>query len=241
MKEKVIEGKRWTGADWGDQQKEIMIVGQGGIGSWLTLALSRNDHTIYTVDMDTVDQTNVTGGQMFRSTDVGRSKVAAVSEICKLFGCTNKIWPFEAEYHRDLGIMPITMCGLDNMKARRLVFETWKDHPSRTPEEALFIDGRLTLEMYEIFCIQGDRIDQMEEYLEKHLFTDEQAQELDCTTKQSTFAAMGIASMMTATFCNWLTNKKLGMDFRTVPFYQRFHLPIFLNTQSEVEVKEEVV
>lgn len=228
-KAEEIRVTRFSGADWADQLRDIIIVGQGGIGSWLTLNLSRIGHRLTTFDHDMVDQTNVHGGQMFRMQDIGKPKVSAVMEVCREFGCEASIVPVGERYDGTMGCFPIMLNGLDNMAARRITFEAWVEHIKElNPEElknSIYIDGRLTMEMFEVFAIQGTNMYQIEEYLEQHLFSDEEAMLLDCTTKQSTFGAMGIASFMTATLCNFLTNCKLDMDFREIPFYQRVYFP----------------
>lgn len=227
---------RWSGAPWADQQREITIIGIGGVGSWLSVSLSRIGHSLILVDMDMVDETNVSGGQAYRTSDIGQSKVDAIMKNCLDFGAIRSIMPVESPYIEEL-ISPITICGLDNMATRKQAFEDWVKMVNTITdkeemreeylgvEDFLFIDGRLSMEMMEIFCIQGNNPSQIEEYRKNHLFSDEEAEELGCTVKQSTFAAMGIASLITATLCNWLTNNKMKENIRECPFYQRMYLP----------------
>lgn len=228
MEEKVVvPATRFSGADWASELRDIVLVGTGGIGSWLALNLSRIGHSLNLFDMDMVDETNVTGGQMFRKTDIGKPKVGAVMQTCRDFGCTNRILTIVDRYAKNYGVLPITITGLDNMAARKTVFEAWKESISQEPglqAGALLLDGRLTTEMFEVLAVQW-KPEQLEEYEKDYLFSDDEAEILDCTNKQSTFSAMGIASLMTATLCNFLTNRKLGMDFREVPFYQRIYYP----------------
>ena len=232
---KLIQGKRWSGFDWADQQKEIMMIGAGGIGSWTCLSLSRIMHEIYIIDGDNVDETNVQGGQMYRQSDIGKSKVSAVAEICNQFGCVNNLTPIKEMYSLDFGMMDICITGLDNMKARKEIFLEWENHTlAKDPaeyEDCLFIDGRMAGELCEVFVVQGDHPEQIEEY-KNWLFDDNEIEELDCTMKQTTFVAMGIATFITATFCNWLANKKMGAEFKEVPFHQRFFGP-FLDYKTE--------
>lgn len=229
-------GKRWSGFDWASEKKDIMIVGVGGIGSWLSLSLARIDHGLVLIDPDVVDETNVTGGQLYKSKQIGLPKVIATHEVCRDFGCTAIIDTFNEPFSEEIGALPITICGLDNMSARKQVFECWeKQWSPNGKKDNLFIDGRLTGEMYEVFCIQGDNPEQIEKYKSEHLFSDEEAQVLDCTTKQSTFGAMGIASLMTGLLCNWLTNRKMDMDFREIPFYSRVYYPLMDYKKEEVE------
>lgn len=227
----VKEGKRWSGADWADQQSDILLIGAGGIGSWTALALSRIEHRLTIIDPDMVDTTNVEGGQMYRVGDVGEHKVNAVLAICREFGCNNRLTVVADRFTPEKGTFPITIMGVDNMVARRDGFETWSTTFGDN-KEALFIDGRLLMETCEVFTIKGGDLGAIKEYKEKWLFKDSEVEDLDCTNKQSTFAAMTIAGMITGTLCNFLTNKKLQIDFREVPFHQRMYFPI-LNYKTE--------
>lgn len=243
VREAIKEGKRWSGADWSDMQQEIMVVGQGGIGSWLSLCLASIEHTLYLIDMDRVDETNVQGGQMYRTGDIGMYKSEAVHSICREFGVTSRLNSCPFEFTEQIGSMPITVTGLDNMKARKLVFKTWIKNlnSSEDKEKFLLIDGRLNLEDYEIICIQGNKPEQIAKYEREYLFDDDEVADVDCTAKQTRYTAMGIASFMTAILCNWLTNKKLDAQARDVPFHTRIYYPAMLLNVNEVKIKEELV
>lgn len=228
---KVKVGKRWSGSEWADLTKDVLLIGTGGIGSWLTMSLSRIEHRLTIVDNDTVDQTNVTGGQLFKKSDINKKKVNAIQNVCQDMGCTNEITPIDELYTKEMGSNPITITGLDNMKARKEVFEAWYADNKGNPD-AILLDGRLSLETVEILAIRGDNEEQIKQYQENYLFSDEEASILDCTAKQTTFGAMNIASLMTATLCNFLTNRKLGVEIREVPFYLRMYLPLLEVTKT---------
>src|SRR5690349_6537089 len=115
----MAKSTRFSGAEWGDQLIPIHIVGVGGIGSWLTLNLSRIGHELYITDPDRVDETNVSGGQMYRAQDIGRPKVGAVEAICREFGCTNEILASISAFDPKGGTAAVTITGLDNMLTRR--------------------------------------------------------------------------------------------------------------------------
>lgn len=238
------QGTRFSGAEWADQLFPITVVGVGGIGSWLTLSLSRIGHELYIIDPDYVDSTNVTGGQMYRSKDVNLPKVTAVEQICREFGCINEITSDVGLFNPSINTTDVIIAGVDNMVARKEIFEAWlRTVNSMTHETGgknlecnthLFIDGRLNMEMFEVFCVQCNNEEQIREYQEKHLFSDEETLQEDCTAKQTTFAAMGIAGILTAVLSNWATNNKLGYEVREVPFYQRYHLPTLELKKEEV-------
>ncbi len=229
------EGTRFSGADWADQKKMVYVIGAGGIGSWLCLNLSRIGHDVIVYDGDTVDATNVNGGQMYRTSDVGLNKAEAIHEVCRLFGASSDIISianmFDANEESATRIM---ISCVDNMQARKDIFTLWKSIYSEDAE-AIFIDGRLLMESMEVFCVRGTDVEAIKKYEEEHLFSDDEVAQLDCTTKQSTFSAMTIAGIMTACLCNHLTNIKLEMVFREVPFYQRLHFPIFEYKTVSVE------
>lgn len=222
----INNGKRWGGFDWATEQREMLLIGAGGINSWTALNLARIGHSLVICDDDFVDETNVLGGQFFKSKQIGTRKVWAVLENCREFGCTNGIDCVEEKYSfEDIGVYDIFVMGVDNMTTRKQCFEVWKNHVNSKEEgkeKCLFIDGRLSGELDEVFAIQGDKVEQFEEY-EKWLFDDSEIPEIDCTLKQTTFVAMNIASLITATLCNFLTNLKLGMEIREVPFHQKFY------------------
>ena len=222
---------RFSGADWADELREITLIGAGGIGSWLALNLSRIGHSLTIWDGDNVDTTNVHGGQMYQTNQIGKSKVAACYDNCRAFGTVAPIDAIAAMFTEEDGVDSICMTGLDNMTARKIAFRAWRDTVAggedQNRKHALFMDGRLLMEFMEILTIPGDREDLMDEYEREFLFSDSEVEDLDCTTKQSTFSAMTISGLMTATLCNFLTNRALGFEVRDVPFHQKFFLPIF--------------
>lgn len=238
------EGKRWGAADWADQQKYITLIGCGGIGSWTALSLARIGHKLTLFDGDSVDVTNVEGGQMFKRSQVGQNKAIAMVDICREFGTTSSMDPIDEDFDpEEFAVENITICAVDNMAARKAAFSTWrKNNLGEAGYPSIFIDGRLLLENMEIFAIKGDDKKAMKRYEKDHLFSDEEVAALDCTSKQTTFSAMIIAGMITATLCNFLTNEKLEMEMREVPFYQRMFLPIFdYRNQVPEPVLEEAV
>lgn len=169
---------------------------------------------------------------MFKRIQLGIPKCNAVTQVCREFGCDNVIDPIISKFTSRTGCVNIMLTGLDNMASRRETFEEWRKHISRLSveqrKECLFVDGRLTIEMWEIFAIKGNDEKAMNIFEENHLFSDEESIPLECSTKQSTFAAMSIAGSMTSTLCNFLTNVKLNDEVRTVPFHQRMYFPINL-------------
>lgn len=56
--------------------QDIILVGQGGIGSWCSLLLARGGHNLYLYDNDTYDESNA-AGQFMKLKDIGVNKAVA--------------------------------------------------------------------------------------------------------------------------------------------------------------------
>lgn len=244
-KNNINFGKRFSGAEWADVQKDIMVIGAGGIGSHLIFNLSRIGHHLAIIDPDSVDETNVEGGQLFTRGNIGQFKVDAIKSVCRMFGCTNMIDSMSTYFKKGMATEAITITGLDSMAARKDVYNEWKNSMKYyKPEECLLLDGRLTMELYEIFAIKGTDTASMKKYEEEFLFSDEEANIEDCTTKQTTFGAAAIGAAITSTLCNFITNLKLGFEMRGIDFHERMFFPMKLLTldpSTPMEMKEAIV
>lgn len=225
---------RIKGAIWFEKAagQQILIVGQGGIGSWLTLAVSRTGYClINTVDYDSVEHHNLTG-QLFKESQIGESKVDAVKETVYEFSSNCNISSYNCRYDPSL-LRPVTFGALDNMSTRKYLFETWFKRYAQV-KDAIFIDGRLTAEQLQIFAITGDNIKRAEHYMNNHLFSDDEVEEDRCTFKQSTFMAMTIAGLMTGIYTNHLANRVLEDNAYQVPYLTEFIIPVCM-FEKEVE------
>lgn len=203
----------------------ISLVGIGGIGSHTAFCLARlcpNQLRLY--DPDRVEAINM-AGQLFRHTDIGRHKTEALSGL--IHETTNTLtrcfyYPVtrDSRYHfTDTDIM---VCGLDNMETRKACWEIFKEEPTIK----LFIDGRLSLENLQIFCILKDDIEAYKEYEEKWLFPSSEAIEAPCGAKQTTFTAALIGALITNLVINYATNQALKLEVRPLPFYTSYDASI---------------
>lgn len=132
----------------------------------------------------------------------------------------------------------IMFSAFDNMEARKTMFQSWVEHISvleeddHDLEEAIFIDGRLTAEQLQIFCVTPKDI---EEY-KKHLFDDSEVEDAPCTFKQTSHSAAMIASHMIAFFTNHITNVREGENVRSLPFFWEYFIPLDLLTNGNSTV-----
>jgi len=227
------ETARFSSAEWFaiPQSMNILLAGIGGIGSWLTLLLSRlRPAYIDIYDPDRVELVNL-AGQMYGVEDIGSYKTDAVIKYVRtnanyynLFGHSE---PFSG--HSSANIM---MCGFDNMAARRLFFRAWKSRATVTPMESrerlLFIDGRLTATEFQIFCITGNDDSYMERYEKEFLFSDEVASQEVCSFKQTAYLANMIAGTMTNLFINFCANL-CGSPFKkALPFLTKYNTDMMM-------------
>lgn len=226
--ENTQQYNRFKDAPWfsSDTPENIVIGGQGGIGSWLSLFMSRAGFSIVAYDDDLVEEHNI-GGQLFKKDSAGIAKVTAVNNIVKELSAT-KITTFKEKITQDTPTHHFFFAAFDNMKARKDAFEVWKKSIPISTVTPIFIDGRLEMEQLQIFCVTPDKI---AEY-EQQLFDDSEVEEAYCTLKQTSHSAAMIASHMTAFFTNHITNIYQRQIIREVPFFYEYFIPA--NVTNEV-------
>ena len=238
---------RFKDAPWFPKEETNVIVGgAGGIGSWLTLLLSRAGFYPVVYDFDVLEGHNL-AGQLYTQKDaeIGALKVDALKGLCKHFADTD-ITVMAEKYTKDSMSHNYIFSAFDNMQARKDMFAAWKEYVKEWEEfksladisketnvnlaEPIFIDGRLTAEQMQIFCVTPDLI---AEY-EKHLFDDSEVEDAPCTMKQTSHSAAMIASHMVGFFTNHMTNNAVKDKDRTVPFFWEYFIPInYINENAE--------
>lgn len=220
---------RVKGAEWFpfSYKKDVLVLGQGGIGSWTSLLLGRIGCNLHLFDMDQYEEHNMTG-QVVRSTDIGRNKAEVAKEMVRMFSPDAEVETY-GEYNESSMVSDIVICGFDNMKARKIAFEKWLDYvenQATDKSKCFFQDGRLLAEQLQIFNVCGDDSDSIRRYQVEFLFDDSEVEEVACTFKQTSHSAAMIASMMVGFFTNWLTNTYGEMKYRKVPFFHEYYIPI---------------
>lgn len=213
---------RFKDAPWfntsGDEIN-VLIGGAGGIGSWLSLLLTRAGFIPFVYDFDSYEVHNI-GGQFCRVSDIGRAKVLALEEVIRQF-CDTNITIFGEAYTEDSPTHNYVFSGFDNMKARKVMYEKWRKE-FEGDKTAIFIDGRLSMEQLQIYCVTGDKANEYE----KTLFDDSEVEDEVCTMKQTSHMAAMIAAYMTSFFTNHITNVNTNTQERNVPFYTEYFSPI---------------
>jgi len=200
---------RFSGAKWLlNILPTVTVGGVGGIGSWLAFYLGRIGVPMFIYENDSIDETNM-GGQLYDINSIGQRKDETVLKIVREFSGFSKI-QLSGLFTENNFATPISFSCFDNMEARKLLFDKWKNLPNKE----LFIDGRMLAESFQVYCVTPDRI----EAYEKTLFDDKEVAELMCSYKATSHCGAMISSNMVALFTNYLTNKNLGIDIRELPF-----------------------
>lgn len=215
----VLKGKptsvRFSDIEWFNPGIPVLVGGAGGIGSWLTFFLARQECKIYLHDYDEVDETNL-GGQLYGTNYIGQEKVEAMMSIADTF-CANDEVSNMGKFTEESYANPIMFSAFDNMSSRKLMFEKWKAQEDRE----IFIDGRMLAESAQIFAVRkGD-----EAKYEKELFDDGEVEDVACSMKATSHCGAMTAGYMVSVFNNYITNVKAKMEFREVPFRILFELP----------------
>jgi len=220
---------RFKDAVWAKnpQDVSILIGGVGGIGSWTALLLSRIGYKLNLVDMDMFETHNM-GGQFVSKNQIGIMKVAAVKELCKAFS-DNRFINVASRNIEDLPVKhKIVIAAFDNMAARKILFEKWLEYNKENRNlDALFIDGRLGFEHFQIYCVTPNKTVAYRE----SLFEDNEVEDAVCTLKQTSHMAAMIASNITSFVVNHNTNLSEDNSARTVPFYYEYNSPLHMHEE----------
>ena len=213
---------RFSGAMWFNaiQLSTVVLAGLGGIGSYVLFCLARmKPKQVFLYDDDVVELANLSG-QLYSAPMVGKRKVDAMAELARDFSCYYGVQAVPQKFTKDTPAGDIMICGFDNMQARKDFFEAWVkhlvNHPS--PSKCLFIDGRLNMEEFQVFCMRGNDTYSIEKYHKEYLFEDYQAESLQCSMKQTTYCANMIGSVIVNLFTNFIANQLKPLIDRDIPF-----------------------
>lgn len=230
---------RFSGASWFDeiQKSRVIIAGIGGIGSNVAFQLARMapaNITLY--DEDIVERVNM-AGQLYSTNDIGQRKVDAIASMISAYTLAKQINAVPSKFTDSTEAGDIMICGFDNMAARKTFYNSWKRHvQTLTPDsraKCLFLDGRLSIDTLQIFCIQGDDKVNMDRYETEFLFSDFQAEHTICSMKQTTYLACMIGSLMVNLFTNFIANSLNPVIPYDLPFFTEYDSPNMLfKTQS---------
>lgn len=219
---------RFSGAEWFSeiQKARVIIAGVGGIGSNVAFQLARMAPACITLyDDDVVERVNM-AGQLYSSSDIGKTKVDAIANMVSLYTSARQVYAIASKFTVSTEPGDIMICGFDNMAARKIFYDSWKKHVETKSlgdaAKCLFLDGRLSMDTLQIFCIKGDDEYYMDRYEREFLFPGYQAEQTVCSMKQTTYLACMIGSLMVNLFTNFIANSLNPVIPYDLPFFTEY-------------------
>lgn len=219
---------RFSGAEWFKlmHQQVITLAGLGGIGSNVAYQVARlAPRRIMLWDNDFVEEVNM-AGQMYGYPDLGDYKAKAVRRVLREFTNINTIFVNEERFTVSSPITDIAICGFDNMEARKIFFNNWKERLGcfeSSKKGFLFIDGRLSFDTFQVLCMTGDDSYNIQRYQDEFLFPSSEAMQTICSVKQTTYLACMIASVITNLLVNHVANLTDPVLPYRLPFFTQYN------------------
>jgi len=192
----------------------IVIVGAGGIGSWVTMMLSSlGCRNITVFDHDTVDKENI-GSQTFSWAQVGQLKVDALEEntfrdsTIRIFKFPNKITSYEELLGYIKETPNILISAVDNMEFRNSLAQELFEYtiPQNRPD--WFYDARMSLGTFNIYSFPFKAARRLEYpmpdsepkkfYFKTGVFPQEEGDQEPCGARAIAFTGATIAAKITA-------------------------------------------
>lgn len=235
------QSNRFKSLPWASSEVHVVVGGAGGIGSWLSVFLSRMGAGVTIIDPDVVEAHNL-GGQLYLNEHIGMPKAESVKALCSVLNDGAHLTSYkthiddsreftdeEAEdtelvFAYEFGREAFFSC-FDNITARKQCFYAWLE--ANETDSSIFIDGRMLAEGGFVYAVRRNDEDAITAY-EGTLFESGTATEQPCTAKATSHCGALIAAVMTSVFTNHLTNLALGRDIREVPFKTEVQLPLML-------------
>lgn len=171
-----------------EQKTNIIVVGCGSTGSFITLNLAKlGFNSISVIDFDKVEGHNIPN-QFYRIKDIDKLKVDALKEIVKEFTdieintINQKI---DENYNFDVDLNTLFIFCLDNIETRKTIYEKIKDFPIK------LIDTRLGGEGYQIYSVDLENEEEKKVYEEN---LKGETADAPCGQKSVIYTILSIAS-----------------------------------------------
>lgn len=215
---------RFSQAPWYKPGLICIIGGLGGIGSYLSYYLGRQECELHLFDYDNIESTNL-GGQFFTISDAENMRLK--TDSCKVriqrFSDNTEVYTY-GKYTKDgLSTNYMFSC-FDNLEARKDMFNNWCTFVHNNPNnDCIFIDGRLSAENFDVFFVTKDRIEKYKE----DLYSDIKIEALPCNFKSTSHCGAMCAGIMVSGFNNYISNILFQDNVRDVPFKISTQLAFF--------------
>ena len=172
----------------------IHVIGLGGIGSSLLLPLVKlGVRDVHIWDDDNVEAHNVPAQLLYRTSDVGQSKVSAAASIIDSYGMNVTIHQHERWVTPSTKLEGVVMSGVDKMSSRRMIWEAVKYNP----QVPLYVDGRIGAEKVQVLTVDPVDAESIGSY-EPWLLSDEDVADLPCSARTIIHSPLQVATWMIA-------------------------------------------
>lgn len=177
----------------------IIMIGAGGIGSWVVFQLAKlGVRRITVIDHDIVSNHNLSTTP-YHPKDLKQPKVEALKRVVEStpvqLRTINRKFKGNPEDFKDADIV---ISGVDSMAARALIYKWVKK--VRVP---FFIDGRIGAENWRVYAIQPNKRLDARLY-QRTLMDDKFVAPLPCTGQQVIDVGWTVASMITRAVRQWV-------------------------------------
>jgi molybdopterin/thiamine biosynthesis adenylyltransferase len=169
--------------------------------------------TLRLFDADIVAPHNLPN-QIFRKSDIGRTKVKAVAEVVELFSDA-AVETVPAMYDGSQTLDGVVISAVDSMTARQVIWNKVR-YNIHVP---LYIEARMGAEVLILYTFCPTDPDAVAEY-EKTLYSSAEAVHQPCTEKSIIYTVMVAAGMITGQVKKWLVGEQfyfeIVMDLKNV-------------------------
>lgn len=173
-------------------QRQVTIIGAGGIGSPTTLALAKMGVERLTVwDADKVEQHNLPS-QFYRVSELEQLKVDALARTVRDYTGMELV-PVRELFTKDKRseLSDVVVSGVDSMASRREVWAAVRYNPRIT----LYVDARMGAEVARVLTVNPCDPDDVKQY-EETLYDDKDAAKEKCTAKAIIYNTLSIAGLV---------------------------------------------
>ncbi len=189
----MIEPDYWRQLDLVSAEEldfPVVLVGAGGIGSPLALALAKMGcKRLALYDPDIVEAHNLPT-QMYRLSDIGRPKVVALAELLCQFA------PLHVEVRQErVGaqtLRGVVISAVDSMASRQAIWQGCVRYRAAVP---LYFDARMGAEVCRVLSVNPSDPDEVRAY-EGTLHSDEEAVEDVCTAQAIIYNTFAVAALV---------------------------------------------
>ena len=190
-----------------------VVIGVGAIGRQVAMQLAAvGVPALELFDHDTVEVENL-APQAYWPRDLGRPKVAATADACRLVNPDVRLCEHAERFRRssartlkvldDPSVRTGVFCCVDSITTRGLVWEAVRGRA------AFFADGRMAAEVVRVLA-SGDPAS--DGYYATTLFAAERAYAGSCTAKSTVYTASIAAGLMLTQFTRWLRDLPVDRD-----------------------------